>query len=780
MEAVQQQTILAPLSIFELSEFRGVINYVRFHNAQNSYSILKVLIPGQKDQFGENLYVTAVGGMASPRPDAECIFRGKWVDDKKWGKQFKFSEYEVLLPSDDQGIVSYLADICYGVGKAKAKKIVEELKAKYPDRNVLEIIQENPAVLKESKVLNPTQVEEIINNLMQNSVLAELSSLICGEGVSPGLATRIYAEYGPDAVETVKNNPYILSQDVYGIGFKKADAIGMRIGIAQDSEFRIKAAIAYILKEAQSAGHVYLEPKHIVYGLREGKQMVVTGLGDLLGFLPSIPLVAMANEKLIEESRCVRQGDAVYDFKLHEAEVGVAAHMLRLLGQTVPEIPNIDELISQAEEIIRKQEPYFKEYAPEQRESVKMALQKGISILTGGPGTGKSTQLNGIIKVYKGLYPYRPIYLCSPTGRAAKRMTETTGLEAKTIHRLLKYNPEFGGFTQNQDNQLTGPGLLAVDEASMMDLELANSLLQAIPDDIQVILLGDVAQLPSVGPGSVLRDAIMSGVIPTVRLRYNYRQAAGSGIADYANMIDQQGIWQPPTSKDIEWIRLQDDDKVPAAVVSAQAAEEVVKRIIQAKADGLNALDFQVLAPQRKGAAGVNNLNELIQNAINPKEPNKPELVFGKSVYRLGSKVMVVKNDYQLGIFNGDLGIITAVVGKEFRDTNNKGKEIKGPGIFASFDDEEVFFDMETLGILDLAYASTVHKSQGSEFKLVIMVCVRSHFISLQRNLVYTGFSRARNDLVIVAQDSALKHAVENDKISDRFSLLRQRLRGEI
>ena len=785
MEAIaQQQTILSPFDIYEKSEFTGVIDFVRFHNAQNSYSVLKVLIPGQKDEFGEKLYITAVGSMASPRPDAECTFRGKWVDDKKWGKQFKFSSYEVMLPSDDQGIVSYLADICYGVGKAKAKKIVDELKREYPDKNVLEVIQENPAVLKEcealKKVLKPEQAEEIVNNLMQNSVLAELSSLICGEGVSPGLAARIYAEYGPGAVDKVKENPYMLADDVYGVGFKRADAIGLRIGVEKDSEYRIKAAITYILKEAQNSGHCYLEPKHIVYGLREGKSMVVTGLQDLLGFLPDIPTVKAANEKLIEENRCIRVGDAVYDYKLHEAEVGVAAHMLRLKGQKVKEIPELDGLVDEVEEIIRKQEPYFTKYAPEQREAVKLVLQSGISIITGGPGTGKTTVINGVIKAFKKLYPNSwqyPIYLCAPTGRAAKRMTEATGLEAKTIHRLLRYSPDYGGFTYNEHNQLSGPGLLITDESSMADVELAHDLLQAIENGIQVVMVGDIDQLPSVGPGSVLRDAILSGVIPTVRLKYNYRQAAGSGIADYAHMICQ-GQWEPPNSKDIHWMRISDD--IAAAAASDQAAHEVVKRVVQAVKDGLEPMDFQVLSPQRKGAAGVNNLNDLIQDAINPKTPNKPELTFGKSVYRLGSKVMVTSNDYGLGVFNGDLGLITGVMGRDFRGEDKDGKEIKGPGIFAEFDGEEVFFDIDKMGILDLAYASTVHKSQGSEFKLVIMVCVRSHYIMLQKNLLYTGVTRAKNDLVLIAQDSALKHAVENDKIADRFSLLQKRLRREI
>jgi exodeoxyribonuclease V alpha subunit len=356
-------------------------------------------------------------------------------------------------------------------------------------------------------------------------------------------------------------------------------------------------------------------------------------------------------------------------------------------------------------------------------------------------------------------------------------MTEATGLEAKTIHRLLRYSPDYGGFTYNEHNQLSGPGLLITDESSMADVELAHDLLQAIENGIQVVMVGDIDQLPSVGPGSVLRDAILSGVIPTVRLKYNYRQAAGSGIADYALMICR-GQWEPPNSKDIHWMCISDD--IAAAAASNQAAHEVVKRVVQAVKDGLGPMDFQVLSPQRKGAAGVNNLNNLIQDAINPKTPNKPELTFGKSVYRLGSKVMVTSNDYGLGVFNGDLGLITGVMGRDFRGEDKDGKEIKGPGIFAEFDGEEVFFDIDKMGILDLAYASTVHKSQGSEFKLVIMVCVRSHYIMLQKNLLYTGVTRAKNDLVLIAQDSAIKHAVENDKIADRFSLLQKRLRREI
>lgn len=762
----QQQAMFAP-SIYDQVEFTGIIDFVRFHNAQNGYSILKLIIPGQKNEYGERLEIAAVGNMPSPRADAECVFRGKWVDDKKWGKQFKFSSYEVILPSDDQGIASYLSGIAFGVGKVKARKIVEELKVKYPERNILEVIQENPSVLKESKVISPTQAEEIVNNLMQNSVLAELSSMICGEGVSPGLAARIYAEYGPDAVEKVKDNPYMLSEDVYGIGFKRADAIGLRIGIAKDSEYRIKAAIAHVIKEAQSSGHCYLEPRHIVYGLREGKTMVITGLQDLLGFLPDIPTVAAANAKLIDESRCVRDGNAMYDFKLHEAECGVAEHMLRLAGQKVEEIPGLDGLVDEVEA-----KTGF-EYAPEQRQGIKTSLTNGLSVMTGGPGVGKSFTTKGIVDIYRKTYPYRPVYLCAPTGRAAKRLTEATGLEAKTIHRLLKYNPFEGGFIHNQDNQLSGPGLLLIDEVSMMGIELANDLLQSIPDDIQVIMVGDPDQLPSVSAGNVLRDTIDSGVIPTVHLTFNYRQAAGSRIAEYAHLICKKGEWQPPIGEDLNIESI--SEEITPADSSQLAAETIVNLARKAVDEGYGIMQWQVLSPQRKGAAGVNNLNAMLRDAINPKGRNKPEISYGKTVYRLGDKVLAEKNDYQLRVFNGDLGVVSAVVGSDFKEDDKKG-----PGLFATFDDEEVFFDMDHMGLLDLAYCTTTHKAQGSQFELCIVACLRSHWIMLQRSNIYTAVSRAKKKLVIVTQDSALKQAVSNNKIEDRFSLLKQRLREEI
>lgn len=771
LDQPKQQVILDQdaFALYEQSELTGVVERTIFHNANNGFSILKIKLPDHKDEFGEPIAFIAKGSMPAVRVGDEYSFKGTWKVDRKYpqyGKQFVFTSFEMQMPTTKQGIITYLADVAHGVGSVKAKKLVAELETRFPEQNVMDLLQANPAMLNECKTITNGQAEQIINHVSQNTVLAELTALICRDGITPGLAGRIYSQYGPSSVDVVKENPYMLSDDMWGIGFKKADLVAQAVGIPKDSEFRLKAAIDYLLKEAGNDGHCYLQPRHIVAQLK-----------DLLGFVPEIPAVKMANEKLIDEEKCVREGDSVYCLSLHLAECGVARHMLRLVGQKVPEIRNLDDLVNRAEDVIRKQEPFFNEYAPEQREAVKTVLQSGLSIITGGPGTGKTTVINGVIKAFRGLYSDNwkyPIYLCAPTGRAAKRMTETTGLEAKTIHRLLKYNPEFGGFVHDEKKQLKGPGLLIIDESSMMDMELANCLLQAIEDGIQVVMVGDIDQLPSVGPGSVLRDAILSEVIPTVRLNFNYRQAAGSGIATYAHMIGE-GEWEPPSADDIEWIRLSDD--IAASQASELAAQEVVKRVQQAVADGLGITDFQVLAPQRRGVAGVNNLNKLIRDAINPKTSRKPEF----AGYRLGDKVMVTKNEYNLGVFNGDLGVVSSIASKDFKDLDDRtGQEIYGPGLFVSFDGEEVYFSAEHVGILDLAYATTIHKSQGSEFKLAIVTCLRSYFIMLARNLTYTGITRAKKNLVLIAQDSALKHAVKNNKIADRFSLLQQRLRGEL
>lgn len=390
------------------------------------------------------------------------------------------------------------------------------------------------------------------------------------------------------------------------------------------------------------------------------------------------------------------------------------------------------------------------QFSENQRQAIKTALTNRLSIITGPPGSGKSFTLLGITEIYKKRNPRHEIYLAAPTGRAAKRMSEATGMEAKTIHRLLAYRPG-EGFFFNADEQLPGPGLLIVDEASMIDLELAASLFSAIGDDIQVVLVGDIDQLPSVGAGSVLRDAIASGRVPTVRLDFNYRQAGGSKVAEYANLIRQGIVPELLSVGDFDYIAVQDADEARSVVLS------LVNDLVR---DGRGPLEYQVLAPMRRGSCGVKELNDAVREIVNPDPAGAVKSLGG---YRVEDKIMVISNNYQLDVFNGDIGIVT---------------DIERGTMVVDFGDREVRFAVEHLELLTLAFASTIHKSQGSEYPVVIMPLVRQHYMMLQRNLLYTGITRAKRRLVLVADEWSVKRAVENAVIEQRFSKLAERIRG--
>ena len=707
----------------ETETIEGTISKRIFYNAENGYCVLSVNV-------GEPEDIKLSGNMPSVREGDKYKFTGSWSEHPKYGSQFKFNSTELILPSGTAGVARYLSGITYGVGMAKAQKIVDKL-----GEDCLEKIKDFPEILDTLDFLTETQRQEIAEDLSKNSVQAELAGLICREGIGQGMVTRIMNQYGQDSVRIVKENPYLLSDELWGVGFKKADSIAQTVGIAPNSPYRVEAALNYLLTEAGNEGHVYLQPNDIVRKLI-GKAGLVEASGV------SIPDIAQVNGKLISDGRCVREGDAVYSKGLYVAECAVARKIKQLLAKNVELNVNLDALIAD----IESRDGI--EYAQEQREAVKLALTNNISVITGGPGTGKSTVTNAIVDIYKRLYLGNEIYLAAPTGRAAKRMAEVTRMEAKTIHRLLRYSPMIGGFEFGYDCPLPGPGLLIVDESSMIDIELMEDLLAAV-DDLQVVMVGDVDQLPSVGPGSVLRDMIASGKVPTVRLKFNYRQSGGSKIAEYANLVCQ-GITPPlETAGDFELIQIEEAD---------QAIEVILGLVRGALNDGYNQMDFQVLAPMRRGGSGVNKLNDSVRELVNPAHDGKPSL----GLYRLGDKVMVVNNDYQLGVFNGDLGQIKAI---------DKGV------IMVDFGDCTVPFRQENLEILTLAYASTIHKSQGSEFPLVFMPLTKQHYIMLQRNLLYTGMTRAKKRLVLVADEWSIKRAVSNDVIEQRYSRLAERIK---
>jgi len=689
--------------------------------------------------------ITVVGNMPAIRVGDTYTFDGEWASHPKYGRQVKLTNATIELPATQAGAVRYLASIAYGVGPVRAKQIVEAL----GDDAVLQI-RDNPGCLDTLNCLTDDQCEEIREAVIGNQVVAELASLICSEGVTPHMAQKIYDVHGPDSIRVVRENPYLLADTLWGVGFRKADAIAEKLGIEDTSPYRMDSAVKYALRNAGNDGHVYLTFGALVENVWELCRRTKKSLTDDRKRAVE-KLVREALDRLRSSGVVVQEGNAIYHITLFEAERKTAQYVHELLGRRPIVDADPDDL---AINIRRLEAMNNIEYAPEQRRAVVKALSNPLSIITGGPGVGKSTVIKAIIELYR---KYRPttdsVYLAAPTGRAAKRMTEVTGVEAKTIHRLLRYNPEFGEFMYCEENPLDGPGLIIIDEFSMCDLELARDLFAAF-NRHQVILVGDVDQLPSVGPGSVLRDLIASGQVPTTRLRFNYRQAGGSKIAEYANLIVEGEV--PPfhagaADGDVLYIEVED------AADAAAKVEGIVKDAVQKQ--GIGVMGFQVLAPMHRSAAGVQKLNAAVRDIVNPDDGSSDVRDF-----RIRDKIMVIKNNYDLGVFNGDVGRVTSV-----------GKN----SVTADFDGVSVTFRGEDLDIIILAYASTIHKSQGSEYPIVIMPLVHSHYIMLQRNLLYTGMTRARERLILIAERRSIERAIENNKVEQRFSKLAERLQME-
>jgi exodeoxyribonuclease V alpha subunit len=744
--------------------FQATIMSVRFHSEANGYTVMTVkpsaesiagglfdpddpndqLVALEREDI-ESFGVTVVGNMPTIRVGDTYTFEGEWSSHPKYGRQVKVTNATIELPATQAGAVRYLTSIAYGVGPVKAQQIVEAL-----GDNAVQRIQNDPGCLGKLPFLTDDQCQEIHEAITGNQVVAELASLICGEGVTPHMAQRIYDVHGPDSVRIVRENPYMLADTLWGVGFKKADAIAERLGVENTSPYRMDSAVKYALKNAGNDGHVYLTFGTLVESVWELCRKSKKALTDDRKRAVE-ELVHEALGRLQSSGVVVQEGNAIYHITMLRAEVKLAQYV----GELIDRRPILDaDPYDIAIDIRRLEAVNNIEYAPEQKQAVARALASPLSIITGGPGVGKSTVIKAIIELYR---KYRPttdnVYLAAPTGRAAKRMTEVTGVEAKTIHRLLRYNPEFGEFMYNEDNPLDGPGLVIVDEFSMCDLELARDLFAAF-DRHQVVLVGDIDQLPSVGPGSVLRDLIASSQVPTTRLRFNFRQAGGSRVAEYANLIVDGEV--PPlragvADGDVLYIEVED------AAGAAAKVEEIVKEAVQKQ--GLNPMDFQVLAPMHRSAVGVQKLNAMVRDIVNPDDGSS-----GVRDFRARDKIMVIKNNYDLGVFNGDIGQVVSV-----------GKN----SVTADFDGMPVTFADEDLDTIILAYASTIHKSQGSEYPLVIMPLVHSHYIMLQRNLLYTGMTRARERLVLIAERRSIERAIENNKVEQRFSKLAERLQRE-
>lgn len=734
-----------------------------FHNADNLFSIIKLKIQETNTDYSEREIIVAG---YFPQVDEEAMYRfqGNLKQHPKYGLQFQATSFEKEIPATETGVIQYLSsDLFPGIGKKTAELIVEKLG---PD--AIKKMIENPSVLEGIPRLKDDKKETLLEVLKANLGMDRILIKLGEWGFGPQVAVRIYQKYESKTIQLLQENPYRLIEDVSGIGFARADDLGSQLEITGDNPGRIKAAILHLLNQVALAdGHIYMKAPDLIVQAKEllEKSQPI-----------DIPIEAISNAiiDLGKNGKICGEAQRLYVPSLYYSEVGIANKLLELIGRN-------DEHSTFPSAEIRKwigdaEERFGVVYAEPQVKAIETAINSAVMILTGGPGTGKTTVVRGLVDVYAELHglsldvkdydkdtPF-PIVLAAPTGRAAKRLSESTGLPAQTIHRLL-------GFTgqENQDEEMERDvvgKLIIIDEMSMVDTWLAYQLLKAIPEDCQIVFVGDQDQLPPVGPGQVLKDMLDSGVIPTVELGQVYRQANGSSIVEMAHQLKNNIIPQDLTKKTGDRSFIQ---------ASASQIPDVVAQIIKsALKKGFSIYDVQVLAPMYRGDAGIDNLNKMIQELVNPKKNAKTkEMAFGDTVYRIGDKVLQLVNQPQSNVFNGDMGEVIAIFrAKETTDNVDQ--------LIVSFDGNEVTYARGDLSQLTLAYCCSIHKSQGSEFPMVIMPVVRSYYKMLRKNLLYTGLTRAKDFLILCGEPETFVRGIQNVADVSRRTTLVGRLNGTL
>jgi exodeoxyribonuclease V alpha subunit len=710
----------------------GSVERVTFHSAESGFCVVRVKVRGHQD------FVTVTGSAASISPGEYIECQGNWFNDKNYGLQFKSQRLTVVPPSTLEGIEKYLGSgMIQGIGPHFAKKLVKAF-----GERVFDVIEECPDRMLELPGIGSKRKERVVSAWAEQKVIREIMVFLQSYGVGTSRAVRIYKTYGNEAIAKVSENPYRLALDIHGIGFKTADTIAQKLGIPKDSLIRAQAGVRHVLQEFSGDGHCACE-----------RDKLVDTSSKLLEISEELASTAIDTE--VEASNLVDEKidncHLLYLAALHKAELGVTASLLRLYeGSALWSSIDVEKAIPWVEGKAKIQ------LSDSQKKAVSLALQNKLLVITGGPGVGKTTLVNSILRIIAA--KQAEILLCAPTGRAAKRLSESTGLEAKTIHRLLEFDPNAFGFKRNRDNPLLAD-IVVVDEASMIDIVLMNQLLKAIPDSAALLLVGDVDQLPSVGPGAVLSDIISSGVIPVVRLTEIFRQAATSKIIVNAHRINQGKIPLPSEKQE----SLSDFYFVPA-----ETPEEISDRVLQIvceripKRFGLDAIkDVQVLTPMNRGGLGSRSLNIELQKRLNTN--SGPQVTkFGWS-YGAGDKVLQTVNNYDKEVFNGDIGTISSI-------------DLEEAELVIEFDGREVKYNVNELDEISLAYAASIHKSQGSEYSAVVIPLATQHFMMLERNLLYTAVTRGKKLVVIVGQPKALAMAVKNKKSSRRITALVHRL----
>ncbi|MDH2461873.1 SF1B family DNA helicase RecD2 [Clostridium perfringens] len=736
-----------------MEALNGIVESIVFKSSDTGYTVIK---------FRENNIIhTAVGVLPHVKEGQNLKITGSWVNHSQFGKQFKVEECEEILPTSKDGIEKYLSSgIIKGIGPVTAKKIVNKF-----GEDTLNILDNNIERLKEIEGIGKKKLETIIESYREQRELKNITIFLQTHGLSVNQCLKIYKKYGASSVDTVKNNPYILCDEISGIGFKTSDKIARSLGIEIDSPFRIQSGIRYVINEFCANGHTFMPKDELI---KEASN-VLTVSGDIIE--ENIKNAALDRKIKLER---VNDKEGVFTIPNYYCELGITNRILTLAISNFQDISvDVDHLILQFE---KKNNITF---AESQKDAIISAFQNGIEIITGGPGTGKTTIIKCIIEIFEtcGL----KVLLGAPTGRAAKRMSESTGKEATTIHRMLDmgvFEKEESVFVTNAEEHSLEADVVIIDEASMIDITLMNALLKSIKVGTRLIIVGDVDQLPSVGAGNVLNDFIESGFTKVVRLKEIFRQGKESMIVVNAHKINK-GEMPKLNEKGTDFFFIRND--IQEGILNT-IIDLINTRLPKFNSNWDKLKSIQVLVPMKKGVLGVTNLNERIQNVLNPKAPYKKEKEFRSMVFREGDKVMQIKNNYSLkwtriagkgeheglGVFNGDMGFIESI-------------DLEGKKLSIIFDDERrVIYDFMYLDELDLAYAITIHKSQGSEFPVVIIPAYMGAPLLMNRNLLYTGITRAKEMVVVVGIPKALKYMVDNTRSMERYSSLNWRIKEVI